>query len=212
MFRSEDSDELVVAAARGGDQLAMEFLLHRYTNFVRRRARNYFLIGGDRDDIMQEGMIGLYKAVRDFQSEKLVSFRAFADLCITRQIITAIKTATRQKHIPLNHSVSLNKPAFQDEDGGRTLLDTIESSSSLNPQDIVMRRAVSEEMHERMKLDLSELERSVLTLYLEGMSYKEMSDMLKRGAKSIDNALQRLKRKIHRNLNAMDPTLFDSRT
>lgn len=210
MFRSEDSDELVVAAARGGDQLAMEFLLHRYTNFVRRRARNYFLIGGDRDDIMQEGMIGLYKAVRDFRSDKLVSFRAFADLCITRQIITAIKTATRQKHIPLNHSVSLNKPAFQDENGSRTLLDTLQSNNSPDPEGVVMQRYVSDEIRERMKLDLSELERRVLTLYLEGQSYREMSDVLNRGAKSIDNALQRLKRKIQRNLAEMDPAMFEN--
>ena len=211
VFATEDSDEAVVAAARGGDQLAMEYLLNRYTNFVRIRARNYFLLGGDRDDIMQEGMIGLYKAVRDFQSDKLVSFRAFADLCITRQIITAIKTATRQKHIPLNHSVSLDKPAFQDEEGGRTLLDTLQSNNSLDPEGVVVRRFVSEEIRERMKLDLSELERSVLTLYLEGQSYREMSDVLKRGAKSIDNALQRLKRKIQRNLHEMDPTLFETR-
>ena len=186
----------------------MEYLLARYTSFVRSRARNYFLQGGDGDDIMQEGMIGLYKAVRDFQSDKLVSFRSFADLCVRRQIITAIKTATRQKHMPLNYSVSLNRPSFQDEESGRTLLDTLESTTSPNPEGVVVRRSVSEEMHERMKLDLSQLERSVLTLYLEGQSYREMSAALQRGSKSIDNALQRLKRKIQRNLHEMDPTLF----
>jgi RNA polymerase sporulation-specific sigma factor len=148
---------------------------------------------------MQEGMIGLYKAVRDFRSDKLVSFRAFAELCITRQIITAIKTATRQKHIPLNQYVSLNKPSFRD-DGDRTLLDVLESAKSTRPEEVVVRRSVSEEVRERMNRNLSEFEAQVLTLYLEGQSYQEMSHELNRRSKSIDNALQRLKRKIEKNL------------
>jgi RNA polymerase sporulation-specific sigma factor len=196
---AEETDESMVAAARNGDHSAMEHLLNKYRGVVRMRARNYFVMGGDREDVVQEGMIGLYKAVRDFRSDKLASFRAFAELCITRQIITAIKTASRQKHNALNYYVSLNKPTFQ-EDGDRTLLDVIGSSESLCPEYVVVRRSASDDVRERMRHNLSELEDRVLTLYLEGLSYQEMSVELKRRPKSIDNALQRLKRKIEKNL------------
>ena len=126
-------DEQVVAYARDGSSVALEYLINKYKNFVRAKARSYFLIGADREDIVQEGMIGLYKAIRDFRSDKLSSFRAFAELCITRQIITAIKTATRQKHIPLNSYVSLNKPIYE-EDSDRTLLDIISGSRISDPE------------------------------------------------------------------------------
>jgi len=134
-------DEEIVEYARDGGSNALEYLITKYKNFVRAKARSYFLIGADREDIIQEGMIGLYKAIRDFRSDKLSSFRAFAELCITRQIITAIKTATRQKHIPLNSYVSLNKPIY-DEDSDRTLLDVISGSKITDPEELIINRRV----------------------------------------------------------------------
>ncbi len=196
---SERGDEDLVAIAKGGDPMAMEFLLNKYKNFVRIKAKSYFLIGADREDIIQEGMIGLYKAVRDFKADKLSSFRAFAELCITRQIITAIKTATRQKHIPLNQYVSLNKPIY-DEDSERTLLDVMASPKTSDPEDLVITQEVSDDIRQRIRQNLSDLESQVLESYLEGKSYQEMARDLGRHVKSIDNALQRVKRKIEKNL------------
>src|SRR5579884_425149 len=195
----ERADEDLVATAKSGDNLAMEFLLNKYKNFVRIKAKSYFLIGADREDIIQEGMIGLYKAVRDFKADKLSSFRAFAELCITRQIITAIKTATRQKHIPLNQYISLNKPIY-DEDSERTLLDVMPSNKTSDPEDLVINQEVSEDIKARIQENLSDLESQVLLSYLEGKSYQEMARDLNRHVKSIDNALQRVKRKIEKNL------------
>jgi RNA polymerase sporulation-specific sigma factor len=195
----ERADEDLVSAAKSGDNLAMEFLLNKYKNFVRIKAKSYFLIGADREDIIQEGMIGLYKAVRDFKADKLSSFRAFAELCITRQIITAIKTATRQKHIPLNQYISLNKPIY-DEDSERTLLDVMASQKTSDPEELVINQEVSEDIKERIQENLSDLESQVLLSYLEGKSYQEMARDLNRHVKSIDNALQRVKRKIEKNL------------
>ena len=133
------TDEQVVRLAQGTDSQALEYLLNKYKNFVRTKARSYFLIGADHEDIVQEGMIGLYKSIRDYKEEKLSSFRAFAELCITRQIITAIKTATRQKHIPLNSYISLNKPIYE-EDSDRTLLDVITEEGMSNPEDMLIDR------------------------------------------------------------------------
>jgi len=195
----ERADEELVAIAKTGDNLAMEFLLNKYKNFVRIKAKSYFLIGADREDIIQEGMIGLYKAVRDFKADKLSSFRAFAELCITRQIITAIKTATRQKHIPLNQYISLNKPIY-DEDSERTLLDVMASQKTSDPEELVVTQEVSDDIRQRIRQNLSELESQVLESYLEGKSYQEMARDLGRHVKSIDNALQRVKRKIEKNL------------
>ena len=152
----------------------MEYLLNKYKNFVRIKAKSYFLIGADREDIIQEGMIGLYKAVRDFKADKLSSFRAFAELCITRQIITAIKTATRQKHIPLNQYISLNKPIY-DEDSERTLLDVMASQKTSDPEELVVTQEVSDDIRQRIRQNLSELESQVLESYLEGKSYQEMA-------------------------------------
>ena len=196
---SELVDEELVDHAKGGDDRAAEFLITKYRNFVRVKAKAYFLIGADREDIIQEGMIGLYKAIRDFRRDKLSSFRAFAELCITRQIITAIKTATRQKHIPLNSYISLNKPIY-DEDSDRTLLDVISSIKVSDPEELVINQEASATMRERIRKNLSELECKVLTAYLEGKSYQEMANELNRHVKSIDNALQRVKRKLERNL------------
>ncbi|MGI6038132.1 MAG: RNA polymerase sporulation sigma factor SigH [Limnochordia bacterium] len=192
-------DEQVVEFAKNGDDIALEYLIEKYRNFVRAKARSYFLIGADREDIIQEGMIGLYKAIRDFRADKLASFRAFAELCITRQIITAIKTATRQKHIPLNSYVSLNKPIY-DEESDRTLMDVISGSKVTDPEELVISREEFIDIENKMEEFLSELEWKVLMYYLEGKSYQEIAVDLRRHVKSIDNALQRVKRKLERYL------------
>ena len=193
------TDEQIVKLAQASDGMALEFLLNKYKNFVRSKARSYFLIGADHEDIVQEGMIGLYKAIRDFKEEKLSSFRAFAELCITRQIITAIKTATRQKHIPLNSYVSLNKPIYDDE-SDRTLLDVITEGWVSNPEDMLINQEDIGAIEGRIGEMLSSLEKQALARYLEGKSYQEISDEMGRHVKSIDNALQRVKRKLQKYL------------
>ncbi len=192
-------DEQIVDLARDGQLAAQEYLIHKYKNFVRAKARSYFLIGADREDIIQEGMIGLYKAIRDFRGDKKASFRAFAELCITRQIITAIKTATRQKHIPLNSYVSLNKPIY-DEDSDRTLMDIIAGGKITDPEELMISREEFEDIENKMGEILSSLEWKVLMYYLEGKSYQEIAQDLNRHVKSIDNALQRVKRKLEKYL------------
>lgn len=193
------TDAQVAALAGEDDGLALEYLLNKYKNFVRAKARSYFLIGADREDLVQEGMIGLYKAIRDFKSEKQASFRAFAELCITRQIITAIKTATRQKHKPLNSYVSLNKPVY-DEESDRTLLDVIAGAKVLNPEEIMIDKEDLARIESKIGEMLSDLEWRVLSLYLKGKSYQEIAQILGRQVKSIDNALQRVKNKIEKYL------------
>lgn len=193
------TDEETVEIARAGDIDAQEYLINKYRNYVRAKARTYFLLGGDKEDLIQEGMIGMYKAIRDFRSDKLSSFRAFAELCITRQIITAIKTATRQKHIPLNSYVSLNKPIY-DEDSDRTLLDVITGNKVTDPEELIISREEFSEIEEKMGELLSSLEWKVLMYYLEGKSYQEIAEDLGRHVKSIDNALQRVKRKLEKYL------------
>ena len=193
------SDEALVAQCQNGDTLAQEYLMTRYKNFVRSKARSYFLIGADHEDIVQEGMIGLYKAIRDYRPDRLSSFRVFAELCITRQIITAIKTATRQKHIPLNSYVSLNKPLY-DEESDRTLLDVIVETRSANPEELIISQEDLSNIQGRINDVLSPLEQEVLSEYLDGKSYQEIAEKLGRHAKSIDNALQRVKRKLEKYL------------
>ena len=193
----DKNDEEIVALAQGGDSVALEYLLGKYKNFVRSKARSYFLIGADHEDIVQEGMIGLFKAIRDYQAERLSSFRAFAELCITRQIITAIKTATRQKHVPLNSYVSLNKPIY-DEESDRTLMDVIVEGHAQNPEELIIGREDIVSIRDRVDEVLSSLEQEVLTAYLDGKSYQEIADKLGRHVKSIDNALQRVKRKLEK--------------
>ncbi len=193
------TDEEVVEIARAGNVDAQEYLINKYKNYVRAKARTYFLLGGDKEDLIQEGMIGMYKAIRDFRSDKLSSFRAFAELCITRQIITAIKTATRQKHIPLNSYVSLNKPIY-DEDSDRTLLDVITGNKVTDPEELIISREEFSDIENKMGEILSTLEWQVLMYYLEGKSYQEIANDLGRHVKSIDNALQRVKRKLERYL------------
>ena len=189
------ADEQIVSLAQDADGAALEYLLNKYKNFVRTKARSYFLIGADHEDIVQEGMIGLYKAIRDYRAEKLSSFRAFAELCVTRQIITAIKTATRQKHIPLNSYISLNKPIYE-EDSDRTLLDVITEEGLSNPEDMMIDREDLSVIEGRIGQMLSGLEKQVLVRYMEGKSYVEIADEMGRHVKSIDNALQRIKRKL----------------
>lgn len=190
-------DEEIVMLAKDGDSVAEEYLIYKYRNFVKVKTKSYFLIGGDKDDIYQEGMIGLYKAIRDFRPNKLSSFRAFAELCITRQIITAIKTATRQKHIPLNSYVSLNKPMY-DEDSDRTLMDVLSTIKISDPEELMISNEETCKIQSKMSEVLSDLEMEVLTDYLDGKSYQEIACDLDRHAKSIDNALQRVKRKLEK--------------
>ena len=188
-------DEEVVQLAQDANGAALEYLLNKYKNFVRTKARSYFLIGADHEDIVQEGMIGLYKSIRDYRRDKQKSFRAFAELCITRQIITAIKTATRQKHIPLNNYVSLNRPIY-DEDSDRTLLDIMTEDVPSNPEEVFIDREDLSVIEGRIGEMLSDLEKQVLVRYIEGKSYAEISEEMGRHVKSIDNALQRIKRKL----------------
>ena len=198
-FENMSDEEIVLGAKDDNNAVAQEYLINKYRNFVRAKARSYFLIGAEREDIIQEGMIGLYKAIRDFRNDKLSSFRAFAELCVTRQIITAIKTATRQKHIPLNSYVSLNKPIY-DEDSDRTLLDVLSGSKISDPEELVISREEFIDIEEKMGEILSDLEWKVLMAYLDGKSYQEIAVELERHVKSIDNALQRVKRKLERYL------------
>lgn len=198
-FENMSDEEIVIDAKDNDNTVALDYLINKYRNFVRAKARSYFLIGADREDIIQEGMIGLYKAIRDFRNDKLSSFRAFAELCVTRQIITAIKTATRQKHIPLNSYVSLNKPIY-DEDSDRTLLDVLSGSKISDPEELVISREEFIDIEEKMGEILSDLEWKVLMAYLDGKSYQEIAVELDRHVKSIDNALQRVKRKLERYL------------
>ena len=191
------SDEDIITIIHEGNTDALDYLITKYRSFVRLKGRSYFIIGGDREDIIQEGMIGLYKAIRDFKSDRLSSFKGFAELCITRQIITAIKTATRQKHIPLNTSISLDRPVYA-EDSDRTLLDMISGPALDDPEDLVIHRENFIHMEKEMNKVLSSLEKKVLALYLEGQSYQEISGVLNRQVKSVDNALQRIKRKLER--------------
>ena len=192
--RNYDDEELIYLANQG-DLLAEECLINKYKKLVKIKARSYFLIGADTEDIIQEGMIGLYKAVRNYQFKKLSSFKAFAELCITRQIITAIKSATRQKHIPLNSYISLNRPIYN-EDSDRTLLDIVDNISINDPQDLFLNSEKLNNLKVRIKKILSDLERDVLESYLDAKSYQEIAADLGRHVKSIDNALQRIKRKL----------------
>ncbi|WBW99696.1 RNA polymerase sporulation sigma factor SigH [Oceanirhabdus sp. W0125-5] len=190
-------DEELVLKAKEGDKKAEEYLIQKYQSFVKSKAKSYFLIGADKEDIYQEGMIGLYKAIRDFKPDKLSSFKAFAELCITRQIITAIKTATRQKHIPLNTYVSLNKPIY-DEESDRTLLDILSGVKVTDPEELVISAEEVSHIEHEIGEVLSDLEMEVLMAYLDGKSYQEIACDLDRHSKSIDNALQRVKRKLEK--------------
>lgn len=195
----EKNDEDIVLEAQDGNVRAQEYLISKYENFVKSRARSYFLIGADKEDIFQEGMIGLYKAIRDFKIDKITSFKSFAEICVTRQIITAIKTATRQKHIPLNTYISLNKPIYEEE-SDRTLLDVLTGLKVTDPEELFISQEQVEAIQNEIVKVLSDLEQEVLMSYLDGKSYQEIACDLDRQAKSIDNALQRIKRKLEKYL------------
>lgn len=194
------SDEDLVILSKQGNGTATDYIIEKYKNFVKSKARTYFLIGADKEDIIQEGMIGLYKAIRDYDSQRLSSFRGFAELCITRQIITAIKTATRQKHIPLNSYISLNKAAYDDE-SERMLIDLISENEKLNPEEIMITKERLGSVLKKMSSVLSKYEWKVMNLFLDGKSYVEIAKKLGKSEKSIDNALQRIKKKVEKHLN-----------
>jgi RNA polymerase sporulation-specific sigma factor len=194
------TDEELVTLYQNGDQAAVEELLDRYRNFTRMKARSYFLAGADKDDIVQEGMIGLYKAIRDFSHDREASFRAFAEICITRQIITAVKTATRHKHAPLNQYVSLSKPLASDEDPDWVLMDVLQSPQVTDPAELVISHDELRSIKLAFAEILSDFEAEVLHMYVEGKSYQEIGEHLGRHVKSIDNALQRIKRKVELHL------------
>ena len=200
---SQLSDDELIEIIHDGDSRAEEVLIKRYKNFVLAKSRSYFLVGAGREDIVQEGMIGLYKAVRDYKIDRLASFRAFAELCITRQIITAIKAATRQKHQPLNSYVSLNKPIY-DEESDRTLLDILKGTKLNNPEELFVSKETYDLIESQISEMLSELEFNVLQEYLNGKSYQDIADTLDKHVKSVDNALQRVKRKLEEFLEKHD--------
>lgn len=192
-------DEKLAQLAQNGDDAAQEYLLDKYKSLVRAKSRAYFLIGADTEDIIQEGMIGLYKAVRDYDETKNAAFRSFAELCINRQMITAIKAATRQKHQPLNSYISLNKPVYEEE-SEQTYMDFLQSGNEalLNPEALLIGQENKNFLESQMIKNLSKFETRVLSLYLQGRSYFEIANALQKPEKSIDNALQRVKKKLER--------------
>lgn len=190
------TDEDLIAMIRGGDPLAEEFLYAKYRKIIRGKARSYFLVGAEYDDLVQEGMIGLYNAIREFTPERNVSFHAYADLCITRQILTAIKNATRKKHAPLNTYVSFSQPISDGNETEKTLADILESSSSGDPEKALLGRETVEMLSHDMQHLLSSLERKTLILYLRGHSYQQIGKELGRSRKCVDNTIQRIKKKL----------------
>ncbi|GFI62048.1 RNA polymerase sigma-H factor [Clostridiales bacterium] len=203
LIREQDyclmKDEDIILLARDGDSVALDYILGKYKPLVKSKSRAYFLIGADNEDIIQEGMIGLYKAVRDFNPNKHTSFTAFADLCVNRQIITAIKAATRQKHQPLNNYISLNKPAF-DGESNESFIDSIKGEDFTDPETVFIGQEAKEGIEEHLEKNLSSFENSVLCLYLDNKTYAEISRLTGKPEKSIDNALQRVKKKLEKYL------------
>lgn len=191
------TDESIVLLAANNDKIALDYILNKYKNLVRVKARAYFIIGADKEDIIQEGMIGLYKAIRDYQQDRETSFKVFAELCITRQMITAIKSAQRQKHIPLNSYISLNKPIFENS-SDKTYIESLTGSKVLNPEELFIGQESKSSIEKHINKSLTELEYKVLELYLQGKNYNEIASLLNKSEKSIDNALQRVKRKLER--------------
>jgi len=190
------SDEDVVGRARKGDHRAAETLFERYRNLIEKQARTYFVTGADHDDVVQEGMMGLWKAIRDFNSDRLPKFAPFAELCVTRQIITAVKAATRHKHGPLNGYISLSRSI--DDDGGGTMLDVVADPRCVNPEEIAIMRRAPNPTPESLQDQLTPLEQLVVQLYLDSKTYDEIAKELICGTKTVDNALQRAKKKIKR--------------
>lgn len=194
------TDEALVARSHAGDARADETLCERYKNVVRIKARPYFLIGADREDLVQEGMIGLYKAIRDYTPGHNAGFRSFAEMCIVRQLITAIKGATRKKHAPLNSYISFYSRSYPEEEKERMLLDTMATVRTESPEDAFISKESTERILGSIETLLTPLEKQVLELFMDGHSYQQIAAMLGRGTKTVDNALQRIKRKLERNL------------
>lgn len=192
-------DEEIVLLGRRGDKNATEFLINKYKSLVKAKAKTYFLIGADREDVVQEGMIGLYKATRDYQRDKSMAFKTFAELCITRQMITAVKNATRQKHIPLNTYVSLNRRVY-DDDSEKTYYDMISDKIILDPEQLLITKEEVSGIENKMGEILSPFEWEVLSLYLNDKSYTEIANQLNKPVKSVDNALQRVKKKVEKHV------------
>lgn len=198
-YRTMTDETLIKLAQTKDDDSAIDFIVNKYKNFVRAKARSYFLMGADYEDIIQEGMIGLYKAIRDFRPEKQASFRGFAEICIVRQMITAVKAATRQKHMPLNSYVSLNKPIYTEE-SERTLMDMLSERAITDPEELLISQEQFKDTELMMGKMLSNLEWEVLLAYLDGKPYQTIAEETGRSIKSIDNALQRVKRKLDKYL------------
>jgi RNA polymerase sporulation-specific sigma factor len=195
--RLEDVD--LVRRTHAGDERALDTLIARYRHFARAKARTFFLAGSDKEDVVQEGMIGLFKSIRDFQPAQGTPFASFAELCISRQILSAIKSANRHKHYPLNSSLSLDAPAYSDEEEVRSIGEMLEGSQ-IDPVELVVSAEEIESLRDALKAGLTDLEANVLRLYMDGRSYEEIARVLGNHVKSIDNALQRIKRKLHRHL------------
>lgn len=190
------TDEEILELVREKNDAALDFLMNKYKILVERKAKSYFLMGASKDDIIQEGMIGLFKAVRDYRSDKEASFYSFADLCITRQIISAVKASTRQKHMPLNLYVSLDKPIFEDDSDKAPLMELMPSKKVVNPEEVYIGEENKHFIEEAMDKQLSKFEKIVLEYYIEGINYVEIAKILDKPVKSIDNALQRIKKKV----------------
>ncbi|MGB4589147.1 MAG: RNA polymerase sporulation sigma factor SigH [Clostridiaceae bacterium] len=193
------TDEELVLLAQKGNKEASEYLTTKYFSYVRNKSRAYYLVGGEVEDIIQEGLIGLYEAIKDYSPDKQASFKTFMDICVTRQIMTAIKTASRQKHIPLNTYVSLNKPLFNDETD-KSYEDSLVLSRKEDPESLYLDHEKTNEINREIKNSLSKFEYKVLKLYLQGVSYLNIAKVLEKEEKAIDNAIQRIRKKLSRNL------------
>lgn len=198
-------DEEVLQHYRAGQIDALEYLLNKYKNLVRSKIRTYFLTGADSEDIIQEGMIGLFKAIRDYSPDRQASFRSFAELCVTRQIITAVKTSTRQKHLPLNNYISLNKAVY-DENSEKSLLDVLTGDEENDPENLFIIQENMGKLYEKINTNLSTFEKKVLRMYLDGLTYQQIAGQLNRQVKSVDNALQRVKKKLEAGLKESEKT------
>ena len=192
------TDEELIALFRDGDQDAMEKLLNKYKEMVLRKAKSMYILGGDSDDLIQEGMLGLFKAVRDYDSGRDASFRTFAQLCVTRQLYTAVKASSRKKHLPLNTAISLSRPVREDGEEDEEFLDCLEADASSNPEVYLIGQEEMERLEEKIEKELSPFEKQVLELHLTGMGYVEIAHVLNRDEKSTDNALQRIRTKLRK--------------
>lgn len=196
MGMEQCSDEELIVLYQAGNENAIDFIFERYKNLVRKKAKAMFLAGGDNDDLIQEGMIGLYKAVRDYNAGKEASFATFASMCINRQMITAVTASNRKKNTPLNTYVSFDTPAGNDEDFDMKLVDTLQPETEQNPEKLLIDKERTQDLQTRLFAMLSPFEMQVLNLYLEGMDYLQIAEELEKTAKSIDNALQRIRSKV----------------